>query len=171
MKQERKKRKTTKKKTKTVRAWVPRPELIEIANLLVNPDDRRSKADKIKAAGLTEQVFYRWMKDPRFISYLNNLIDKYTDAELPVVWKALMRKCAIGDVSAIKLYFDLKRLNPEFALKQELGKERLAIERQKIALLESKLNGGAPAEEDDGFIDALKVSAANIWNEPGESSE
>lgn len=103
----------TKKQTKSVSAWTPRPELIKVTEFLLNPDDKRPKVEKIKAAGLTEQVFYRWMKDERFINYINNQIDKYTNAEISEVWKALVRKCKMLDVPAIKLFFEMKGMYSE----------------------------------------------------------
>lgn len=44
------------KSKKSVSAWVPYQELVKVAQFLINPDDKRSKADKIIDAGLTEQV-------------------------------------------------------------------------------------------------------------------
>lgn len=133
-----KKRKKPVKRKKNGSAWTPRPELVKVAQFLINPDDRRSKAEKIKAAGLTETVFYRWMKDDRYIQYLNSQLDKYTDSELADVWKALLRQCKLGNITAIKLFFDMKRMNPEVNDKREFEKERLEIERKKLAITESK---------------------------------
>ena len=113
-----------------------------MAEMLANPDDKRTKGEKIKAAGLTERTFYRWMSDERYISYVNSLIDKYTSAALPGAWNALVRQCNLGNIAAIKLLFDMKRMNPETNDKRELERERLGIERQKLAILEAKpING------------------------------
>jgi len=105
---EKKQAKKRRKQQKTVSTWSPRPELIRIVDFLLNPDDRRSKAEKIKDAGLTEPVFYRWMKDERFVDYINKQIDKYTNAEVSEVWKALIRNCRMGKEQSIKLFFELK---------------------------------------------------------------
>jgi hypothetical protein len=48
------------------------------------------------------------MKDSRFLDYLNSQIDKYTDSEIAEVWKALVTKAKRGDISAIKLFFEMK---------------------------------------------------------------
>lgn len=48
------------------------------------------------------------MKNENFINYMNSQVDKYTDGELADIWKALLRKCKLGDTAAIKLYFELK---------------------------------------------------------------
>ncbi|MDU4960184.1 MAG: phBC6A51 family helix-turn-helix protein [Sporomusaceae bacterium] len=134
-----------------------------MAEMLVNPDDKRTKGEKIKAAGLTERTFYRWMKDERYIAYVNSLVDQFTSAELPNVWKALVRQCNLGNTAAIKLFFDMKRLNPELNDKREIERERLQIERQKLAILEAKAGGGGEDIPDDGFLEALEAKAAQVW--------
>jgi hypothetical protein len=88
------KKKPTKKqsvsKQKKAESWVPNSRQVAIAELLLNPEDRRTKGEKIKSIGLPERTFYKWLKDPRFINYLNSQIDKYTNSELSEVWKALL---------------------------------------------------------------------------------
>ncbi|WP_186451023.1 phBC6A51 family helix-turn-helix protein [Sporomusa sp. KB1] len=160
---EKKPKKRTAKRKKTGSVWVPRPELVKMAQFLINPDDRRSKAEKIKAAGLSETIFYRWMKDARYIQYLNDQIDKYTDSELSEVWKALLRQCKLGNIAAIKLFFDMKRMNPELNDKRELERARLEIERQKLAILEAKAGGAGEELPDDGFLEALGAKVPDIW--------
>ncbi|WP_083821086.1 phBC6A51 family helix-turn-helix protein [Acetonema longum] len=124
------------KRPKTVSVWTPRPELVRVTEMLLNPDDRRSKAEKIKAAGLTEQVFYRWMKDERFVNYLNKQIDKYTNSEINEVWKALVRKCKIGDTSAIKLFFELKGLYKDQKQIEHTGKDGKPIETETRIIID-----------------------------------
>ena len=53
-------------------------------------------------------LVYDWIGDDNFRSYVDELIDKYTDSELSRVWKALMKLIDKGDFQAIKLYFELK---------------------------------------------------------------
>ena len=81
---------------------------LNAAEMLANPDYKGSKTKMIKEVGVSRSTFYKWLKIPAFTDYVNNLIDKYTDAELGAVWKALISKCKTGDVQAIKLYFELK---------------------------------------------------------------
>jgi len=134
-----------------------------MAEMLVNPDDRRTKTEKIKAAGLSERSFYRWMNDERYISYVNSLTDKYTNAALPGAWKALIRQCNLGNIQAIKFLFELKRKNPAITDRLELEKQRLEIERQKLAILEAKAGGGGEELPDDGFLEALEAKVPDIW--------
>ncbi len=41
--------------------------------------------------------------------------------------------------------------------------EKLAIERQKLAIMESKAGGTGEDIPDDGFLEALEAKAADIW--------
>ncbi|WP_373325638.1 phBC6A51 family helix-turn-helix protein [Sporomusa paucivorans] len=93
--------------------WRPNAKQICIAQLLVNPDDKRTKEQKAQAAGITYKTLWEWMKDENFVIYLNSQIDKYTNAEVAEVWKALVRKAKMGDISAIKLFFEMKGLYVE----------------------------------------------------------
>jgi hypothetical protein len=106
-------------KQKKAESWVPNSRQVAIAELLLNPEDRRTKGEKIKSIGLPERTFYKWMKDPRFINYLNSQIDKYTNSELSEVWKALLLQCRRGNIEAIKLFFKMKELDPDIQIKRE----------------------------------------------------
>lgn len=79
-----------------------------MVELLLNPEDRRTKEQKCKEVGITFKSLYMWMKDKRFLDYLNGQLDKYTDGELADIWKALIRQAKMGNINAIKLYFELK---------------------------------------------------------------
>lgn len=100
--------------------------------MLVNPEDRRSKKDKYESIGLTERTFYRWLKDTRFIDYVNSQINKYTDAELPEMWKALINQGKRGNMAAIKMYFELKNKYTPIVNKQQFDEEKLKLEREKF---------------------------------------
>ncbi len=112
-----------------------------MAEMLVDPADKRTKGEKIIAAGLSERTFYRWMRDERYINYINSLVDKFTNAELPGVWKALLRQCNLGNIAAIKLLFDMKGMNPEFNHRKEFDRDRLEIERQKVENMDKETVG------------------------------
>lgn len=93
--------------------WQPDIRQIKMVEFLVDPDDKRSKREKIADIGVSPTTFYEWMKDKRFVDYMNSQLTKYTDGELSEVWKALMRKCKMGDISAIKLFFEMKGMYSE----------------------------------------------------------
>ena len=92
--------------------WRPSAKQIAIAELLLNPEDRRTKSEKMKEAEVPHRTFYKWMKDDRFINYLNSRLDQYTNAELSEVWKALINQCKRGNIQAIKLFFEMKEMHP-----------------------------------------------------------
>lgn len=81
---------------------------LRMAELLANPEFRGTNKALYEAVGISHDTFYKWIKDDEILSCAEKLVDKYTDAELGAVWKALIARCKIGDVQAIKLYFELK---------------------------------------------------------------
>lgn len=92
------------------------------AEMLTDPDYTGSITQLCQDVGVARSTFYKWMKEPDYLSYLQERIDRFTDCELSAVWKALIAKCKSGDVQAIKLYFELKG---KYSLKVEVS-EKLA---------------------------------------------
>lgn len=125
--------------------WRPHAKQIFVAQLLVNPDDKRTKEQKAQAAGITYKTLWEWMKDERFVGYLNAQIDKYTDAEVAEVWKALIRKCKQGDVSAIKLFFELKGMYQEKKKIEHTGEGGGPIESELRISIDYGDGGGTNA--------------------------
>lgn len=104
--------------------WNPTPRQKKVVELLINPEDQRSKTKKLAEAGVPRRTFYHWMEDRRFLDYLSQQVDRFTDGELPEVWSALVKQCKNGDVSAIKLYFEMKnRYSPKMELSGQVDGE------------------------------------------------
>lgn len=80
----------------------------KMAEMLANPDITGTKSEFCEEVGVNRVTLWKWLKKKEFTDYVSELIDKYTDAELGTVWKALINKCSSGDVAAIKLYFEVK---------------------------------------------------------------
>ncbi|MBQ6884354.1 MAG: hypothetical protein IJN56_01300 [Clostridia bacterium] len=59
---------------------------------------------------ISRSTFYRWYDKKEFKQYINFLIDKYTEAELFEIWKAIIDTAKKGSPQALKLFFDLKNL-------------------------------------------------------------
>ncbi len=78
------------------------------AEMLAKPDFSGTITELIETVGVPRTTFYRWLEDEQYISYINSLIERYTDSELAAVWKALVKECKKGNVQAIKLFFELK---------------------------------------------------------------
>ncbi len=63
--------------------------------------------------GVSRKCFYSWMKDPRYLDYINSQLDQYTNGELTEVWRALINQCKRGNIPAIKLFFEMKNMYVE----------------------------------------------------------
>ena len=81
----------------------------KLAEMLANPAFAGTITELCNKCDVTRATFYRWMDKPEFKEYLDSLISRFADSELSTVWKALVRRCAIGDVQAMKLYFELRK--------------------------------------------------------------
>ncbi|WP_459997300.1 phBC6A51 family helix-turn-helix protein [Paradesulfitobacterium aromaticivorans] len=79
----------------------------------MNPEDRRTKQEKCEEVGIAFSTLWKWMKDKRYVDYVNSQIDQYTNGELAEVWKALINQCKRGNIQAIKLFFEMKELHPD----------------------------------------------------------
>lgn len=84
-----------------------------MAELLLNPEDRRTKQEKCEEVGIAFSTLWKWMKDKRYVDYVNSQIEQYTNGELAEVWKALINQCKRGNIQAIKLFFEMKELHPD----------------------------------------------------------
>ena len=84
------------------------PRQIKLAQRLVDPEFQGTVCDLVKEIGVSRATYYNWFGNNEFKRYVNELIDRYTDSELSKVWKALMYKIEMGDIQAIKLYFEIK---------------------------------------------------------------
>ena len=92
--------------------WQPHAKQMKMAELLLNPEDRRTKQDKCKEVGITHKTLWKWMQDRRYVDYLNSQLDKYIKGEVAEVWRALIAQCKRGNVPAIKLFFEMTEMHP-----------------------------------------------------------
>lgn len=100
---------------------------LKVAEMLTNPDYTGSISEICQSAGVSRNTFYRWMKEPEYLAYIQEQIDSFTDYELSAVWKSLIAKCKNGDVQAIKLYFELKG---KYSLKVEVSEKLSDVFKQ-----------------------------------------
>ncbi|WP_152671360.1 phBC6A51 family helix-turn-helix protein [Desulfosporosinus acididurans] len=84
-----------------------------MAELLLDPEDRRTKKEKCAEVGITPKTLWKWMNDARYVDFVNSQLDRYTNGELAEVWRALINQCKRGNVQAIKLFFEMKELHPD----------------------------------------------------------
>lgn len=84
------------------------PKQFKMAEALADPDASETKSELCRRFNVSRSTFYEWMKKKEFTDYVSSLIDKHTDSQLGYVWNALLNRCKSGDISAIKLLFELK---------------------------------------------------------------
>lgn len=94
--------------------------MIIAAECLANPAFDGTKKDIAQMAGIGETTLYRWLRKPEFIKIVNDLIDKYANAELGMIWKALAKECSKGNVQAMKLYFEVQDKKKKVDNEQDL---------------------------------------------------
>ena len=115
--------------------WTPTAKQIKFAELLIDPEDRRSRRDKIAEVGVAPSTAYRWLKNKDYLNYINSQIDIVTEGHLSDAWRSLILQVHKGDTQAIKLFFELKG---KYNQKLELtGKDGEAI---RIKLPEDLIN-------------------------------
>ena len=80
----------------------------QIAEKLANPEFDGNISALCKEMCVARSTLYRWYDDANFVGYVEWLISRYSDSELPNAWRALIKKASTGNVEALKLYFELK---------------------------------------------------------------
>ncbi len=89
----------------------------KLAEALINPDFSGTVSELCNKLGVPRRTYYNWLDNIDFQEYVSDLIDKFSDSELSTVWKALIFQCSIGNIKAIKLYFELREKNKGISLK------------------------------------------------------
>lgn len=80
----------------------------KMAETLANPEFDGNISKLCDEIGVARSTFYRWLDESDFKGYLEYLVNKYSDSELPNAWRALIKKANCGNVEALKLFFELK---------------------------------------------------------------
>lgn len=81
---------------------------LAVINALLNPFDKRSQTKKLAEMGITPVHLHGWMKDKRFRDYYNARAEELFGPEgMPIAHEALLRKVGEGNLSAIKLYYEM----------------------------------------------------------------
>lgn len=76
--------------------------------MLADPDFTGTITDLCAEIGVARSTYYKWLDNEEFRQYTGSLIDKYAESEYSRAWKALMRRVDAGDISALRLYFELQ---------------------------------------------------------------
>ena len=64
-------------------------------------------SERCAVAGVRRNSYYDAVKDPRFVTWINDAIERVVIAEGPEVRAALRRKCLAGDIEAIKFWYEI----------------------------------------------------------------
>jgi hypothetical protein len=132
---------TNQEKAREGTIWVPDARQVSLVELLINPDDRRSKTEKCEAAGVPRRTFYNWMAEENFVNYYYSQLDRYTSGELPEIWKAHLRQAKAGNVPAIELYYKMKGLHPDIKLKKESLEKGEGVIHELLTAIAEAANG------------------------------
>lgn len=88
--------------------WKPHAKQVHLAHLLASPECKGTKDQLAEKAGVTRKTMWEWMKIPEYRKYVEDLTNQYCDMEYAEVRKAHIRRCKQGDISAIKLYHEIR---------------------------------------------------------------
>lgn len=116
-----------------------------VADMLANPDCDMDKGDICEAMQISRDTIYRWLKEPKFICKVAELAERYTDAELGTVYKALIDRCRKGETSAIKLYFEIKMKYKQLVKENE--QKELSDDDRELLKSAIELFGAAKARK------------------------
>ncbi len=75
---------------------------------LTDPEFEGDVGELCRQMELRPATFYKWWDDPNFRAYLQLQVEKFIGCAQWSIWRALIKKCRAGDVSAIKLYFEMR---------------------------------------------------------------
>ncbi|HBC94370.1 MAG TPA: hypothetical protein DCZ10_16090 [Pelotomaculum sp.] len=89
-------------------------------------------------------------------------VNKEFDATLGQV-QAIERELTKVQEKRIKATEVLYKLKTEHAMKLDKLKQDMEIDRERLKLEKAKSAEAQPEAKDDGFIEALKAEAANVW--------
>ena len=78
-----------------------------IAEEITSPEFDGNISELCRKQNISRQTYYRWLDDMDFRGYCEWLIGKYTDSELANMWRNVIKAGNNGDVTAMKLYFEL----------------------------------------------------------------
>lgn len=78
---------------------------VQVANILMDTLDKRSRLKKLTELGVTTQTYNQWLKDPVYRSYCLERAEALLQENLPVAHMSLLDRVAQGDMVALKYYY------------------------------------------------------------------
>lgn len=90
-------------------------------SVILNPTDRRTLENKLKAIKVPYARYRAWLKQPLFARAVQNISEDMLQDHIGDVHVALTNKATNGDINAIKLYYEVTgRFDPAQKQVQEL---------------------------------------------------
>lgn len=82
-----------------------------LCELRADPENRiYTKTKLAKLVGVSRPTLDSYLKRQDVQEYTKELIDFYTDDELSNIWKAHIREAKRGNMTAIKLFYEMKQM-------------------------------------------------------------
>lgn len=78
---------------------------MQVANVLLDTLDKRSRLKKLMELGVTTQEYNRWLKDPVYRNYCLERAEALLNENMYVAHISLLDRVAQGDMTALKYYY------------------------------------------------------------------
>lgn len=88
-------------------SWYPSAKQVKVVGLLLDIESCFSKSEVCTKARVSPKTLGSWFEDHDFVAFFNAQIALLVKGAVGDVWQALIRKASSGDVSAMKLFFEL----------------------------------------------------------------
>jgi hypothetical protein len=107
-------------------------------SILTNPADKRPMATKLKAAGITQQQYRNWLKQPAFSSYIKQVGENLLGDHIADVNAMLVNKATSGDTTAMKMYYEI---NGRLGMNRESNQDLYMVISGLIDIITRRLAG------------------------------
>lgn len=87
--------------------WLPNAKQVKVVSMLLDIENYSSKTEVCKKARVASKTLANWFEDANFIAFFNAQINLLVKGSIGDVWQSLIKKASNGDVSAMKLFFEL----------------------------------------------------------------
>lgn len=135
------------------------PEQLQLANILLNIHDTRSEREKLNEIGISSQKFNTWLRQPAFQSYLRKRAEAMFSAADYKAFQALGAEAAGGDVSALKLFFEMRGIyNPRVQVDVNIEVVLTSV----VEIIAKHVKDPATLEAIATELDALETGGARV---------
>ena len=112
------------------------PVQLQYMAMLADPTKKRSQKQIAGELGVSTRTLQRWQRKEGFWDIVDKSVKTVSDQALSSVWSALINKAVDGDVSAIRLYFQLRG---ELVEKRQ---EKLTVSAPETVVIKEKVSTG-----------------------------